>query len=75
MILCEEQERSIQNNEDIMVEERKKVKEMKVRSMKKAEKKQQKIDKTINAITRRNHQMEFCSRKRKIFENWRIAVK
>ena len=58
-----------------MVEERKKVKEMKVRSMKKAEKKQQKIDKTINAITRRNHQMEFCSRKRKIFENWRIAVK
>ena len=75
MQLCEEQERSIQHSEETMVEERAKVKAATVRSTKKAEKKQQKINKTIDALTRRNHQMEFCSRKRKIFENWRFAVK
>jgi len=55
MSVCEEQERSIENNEEIMQEERVKVKAATVRSVKKAEKKQLKINKTLDVLTRRNH--------------------
>ena len=58
-----------------MVVTRKDVKSTQVRSMKKIQKKEDKIEKARAALTRRNMTLDFVSRKRKIFESWRFAVK
>jgi hypothetical protein len=58
-----------------MVITRKDVKSTQVRSMKKIQKKEDKIEKARAALTRRNMTLDFVSRKRKIFESWRFAVK
>lgn len=63
------------NNREEMEVTRKKVKATQVRSMQKIEKKENRIEKARAALTRRNHTLDFVSRKRKIFESWRFAVK
>jgi len=73
--LCNEHEQSVVNNRDEMEVTRKKVKATQVRSMKKFEKKDGKREKVRAALTRRNMTLDFVSRKRKIFECWRVAVK
>lgn len=72
---CDEHQQSVVNNREEMEVTRKKVKATQVRSMQKIEKKENRIEKARAALTRRNHTLDFVSRKRKIFESWRFAVK
>ena len=73
--MCEEQEQSINNNNEIMTGHRKQVQATMACSENKARKKEARITRTVEALARRNITLDFVSRKRMIFESWRVAVK
>ena len=75
IIESEEQQQGIDFQNENISTEKTRVKAIEVKQKRVINLKSNRLDKTVDIMSRRNEHWVFASKKRAIFENWRHAVK